>query len=95
MDAASRPLGYTTYHSFTSLNKTGAGVDYFDKLRNALDKLYGADEHHVVLPHVSLALTPGRNRKYITAEENAMNTTLPLLLVLRISSDRLDKRRCV
>ena len=104
-----RPLGYTTYHSFTELNASGASARYIDALRRTvcaarhppLLPLLGTepatravlraslwcvvppirppcqglfsglaesgrwfrealgDEQHVVLPHVSLALTPG------------------------------------
>jgi hypothetical protein len=52
----SRPLAYTTYHSLWDLNATGGG-EYFDKLKDTLDLLGDADR--VVLPHISLALTPG------------------------------------
>ena len=76
-----RPLGYTTYHSFVELNASGASARYIDALRRTvyvppirppcLGLFSGlaesgrwfrealGDEQHVVLPHVSLALTPG------------------------------------
>ena len=53
----SRPLGYTTYHSLTQLNTSGASATFFDKAKKTLDSLGDAD--HAVLPHIGLALTPG------------------------------------
>jgi hypothetical protein len=56
LPSSSHPLAYTTYHSLWDLN-TSTGGKYFDKLKDTLDKL--GDAEHVVLPHISLALTPG------------------------------------
>ena len=54
-----RPLGYTTYHTLASLNASSEGglSDYWLKFRQTLDSL--GDQNHIVLPHLSLALTPG------------------------------------
>ena len=52
-----RPLGYTSYLQVTDLLEEGKGARYFSEMRATLNTL--GDANHVVLPHVSLSLTPG------------------------------------
>lgn len=55
---ATRPLGYTSYLQVTELlEDSQKSARYFSEARATLDAL--GDKEHVVLPHVSLSLTPG------------------------------------